>query len=661
MKNSTKAAAAVLLACTSGAALAQSDGVATAAKFGALETVAQASLSPDGAKVAFISQQPVGSIVYAADIVNGGAPKMVMAIPKEKGEMTDCSWVTNTRIACRAYYIFQNGLVLNSATRLYAADMDAKNFVELSPPLSPYARGTYYHGGAIIDHDVNGEPGKVLMTRQFLRTDDVQTKIGSTREGLGVEIVDTVTLKRSTVEKPRGDAVGYITDGHGSVRIMGLMGSTVDGYDRGGVSFSYRKQGDREWRSLGKLGEDGKGFYPVAVDARTNVVYGFDDDGDYRSLFSIALDGSGVKTKLLGKDGFDVDGLVRIGRNDRVVGASYATERRQVEYFDTELRSLSQALQKALPGKPAVYIADASEDESKLLIVASADTMPGQFYVYDKARRELNEVLPVRPELTGTKLATMQPVTYTAADGTKIPAYLTLPPGSAGKNLPAIVMPHGGPSSRDEWGFDWLSQYFAARGYAVLQPNYRGSEGYGAKFFQDNGFRGWRTAIGDVNDAGRWLEQQGIAARDKLAIVGWSYGGYAALQSAVLDPALYKAIVAIAPVTDLAKLKSDASEFTSGQIVARFVGEGPHVREGSPAQNAERIAAPVLMFSGDKDLNVDVGQPRLMEKRLKDAGKQVTYVEFPGLDHQIVDAKARARMLSDSDAFIRKALALPDS
>ena len=114
-------------------------------------------------------------------------------------------------------------------------------------------------------------------------------------------------------------------------------------------------------------------------------------------------------------------------------------------------------------------------------------------------------------------------------------------------------------------------------------------------------------------------------------------------------------------VADLAKLKSDASEFISGQIVARFVGDGPHVREGSPAQNAERIAAPVLMFSGDKDLNVDVGQPRLMEKRLKDAGKQVTYVEFPGLDHQIVDAKARTRMLADSDAFIRTALALPES
>jgi dipeptidyl aminopeptidase/acylaminoacyl peptidase len=159
--------------------------------------------------------------------------------------------------------------------------------------------------------------------------------------------------------------------------------------------------------------------------------------------------------------------------------------------------------------------------------------------------------MPERPDLADYKLAPVKAITYKAADGTDIPAYLTLPPGSDGKNIPAIVMPHGGPASRDEWGFDWLSQFFAHQGYAVLQPNFRGSSGYGEAWFQKNGYQSWKTAIGDVNDAGRWLSAQGIAAPGKLAIVGWSYGGYAALQSAVLDPDLFKAIVAVAPVTDL--------------------------------------------------------------------------------------------------------------
>jgi dipeptidyl aminopeptidase/acylaminoacyl peptidase len=219
-------------------------------------------------------------------------------------------------------------------------------------------------------------------------------------------------------------------------------------------------------------------------------------------------------------------------------------------------------------------------------------------------------------------------------------------------------MPHGGPGARDEWGFDWLAQFFAAKGYAVLQPNFRGSTGYGDAWFQKNGFQSWKTAIGDVNDGGRWLVQQGIAAPDKLAIVGWSYGGYAALQSAVLDPALFKAIVAVAPVTDLETLRGEAKPFTNFPLVDRFIGHGDHVRDGSPARNAKAIKAPVLMFHGDMDQNVGIGESRLMADKLRDAGGKVELVEFKGLDHQLDDSKARAAMLGRADAFLHASLHL---
>lgn len=648
----------VLLASSGVGALAQGADASLAAQFGALESVAQASLSPDGKKVAFTSADTRGTVVFVGDLSVGGDPRRVMALPGREGRITDCSWTADTRIVCRAYYVVPSPDGLIGVTRLYAVDADAKNLVELTAPRSGDARGVQYHGGRVIDYVAAGQPGSVLMTRQFLPDDKISSHIGSSKSGLGLEMVDTLTLKRSTVEQPKPDTFGYITDGQGTVRVMGTTGSTAAGYLRGDDIYFFRKPGERGWERLSIHKEDGSGFVPIRVDAARNVAYGFDDEAGYRSLYSIALDGTGTRTKILGKPGYDIDGLITIGRKRRVVGASYATERREADYSDSELKTLTERFRKALPGSPAVDIVDASADEQRLLLVASSDTAPGQFYVFDKTKRTLEEVLPVRPQLAGVKLATMQPVSFKAADGTMIPGYLTLPPGSTGKNLPAIVMPHGGPSARDEWGFDWLSQYFAARGFAVLQPNYRGSSGYGSKFFQKNGFQGWRTAIGDVNDAGRWLVSQGIASPGKLAIVGWSYGGYAALQSAVLDPGLYKAIVAVAPVVDLAKLKSDALNYTNGPIVARFVGSGPHVGEGSPAQNAARITAPVLMFSGDRDLNVDVSHPRLMRDRLKDAGKAVTYVEFPGLDHQIADAAARARMLSESDAFLRKSLGL---
>jgi len=206
-------------------------------------------------------------------------------------------------------------------------------------------------------------------------------------------------------------------------------------------------------------------------------------------------------------------------------------------------------------------------------------------------------------------------------------------------------MPHGGPSSRDEWGFDWLAQFLAARGYAVIQPNYRGSAGYGEAWLNENGFKGWRTSIGDVNAAARYLASSGIADANRIAIFGWSYGGYAALQSAETDPSLYKAVVAVAPVTDLQLTKDESRYFTSMKEVTNFIGSGPHVTEGSPANGAQRINAPVLLAHGDRDINVGVQQSDRMQAALKRSGKEVEYLRFKGLDHQLADSNARSTLL----------------
>jgi len=155
-----------------------------------------------------------------------------------------------------------------------------------------------------------------------------------------------------------------------------------------------------------------------------------------------------------------------------------------------------------------------------------------------------------------------------------------------------------------------------------------------------------------VNDAGRWLVSQGVADPDKLAVVGWSYGGYAALQSQVLDSSLYKAVVAIAPVTDLEQLRKDSMRYTHGNLVDAFIGEGPHVRAGSPQRNVDAFTSPVLLFHGDLDLNVDVGHSRDMEDRLEDPGKSVKYVEFKDVAHSLDESKVRFEMLKEIDFFL---------
>ena len=189
----------------------------------------------------------------------------------------------------------------------------------------------------------------------------------------------------------------------------------------------------------------------------------------------------------------------------------------------------------------------------------------------------------------------------------------------------------------------------------MLQPNFRGSAGYGDAWFQRNGFQSWKVAIGDVVDAGRWLVKEGIADPGKLAIVGWSYGGYAALQSNVVAPDLFKAAVAIAPVTDLEQLLRDELDYSSGRLVQDFIGSGPHLREGSPAQNAAAIKAPVMLFHGTLDRNVLVNQSKRMSDRLRSAGRDPQLVIYDGLDHQLEDDTARADMLRRSDQFIRAA------
>lgn len=639
-----------------------SHGADLAAKFGAPESVSQVSMAPDASKLAYIGRAGEDQVLFIVDMAAGGKPKPITRISPATGQLSWCRWASNARLVCKMRTTLNNVGSLLGFTRLFALDTDGRNIVKLTKETNHNSRGILQDGGTVLDWDVADNPGQILMSHAYVADDHIGSYIGSSATGLGVDLVDTATLKRSRYESPDSEAVEYLTDGNGNVRIKATQSSQSGGYASNKLKYFYRRAGSKGWQSLSTVNltdQDSGGFSPVAVDPAQDVVYGFDQQSSNSALFSIKLDGSNQRSLVLGRNDVDIDQLVTIGRNSRVVGASYATERRTIDYFDPQLKKLITALGKALPGQPNVDIIDASQDESKLLLLAWSDTNPGMLYLFDKATKRVEELLPVREELAGIPLAPVKAVTYTAADGTPIPAYLTLPPGSTGKRLPAIVMPHGGPGARDEWGFDWLAQFYAARGYAVLQPNFRGSAGYGNAWYQQNGFKSWRVAIGDVNDAGRWLVSSGIAAPDKLGIVGWSYGGYAALQSSVLDPDLFKAIVAIAPVTDLEKLRQEAADYTNFPQVDAFIGRGPYIREGSPAQNAERFKAPVLLFHGTIDQNVGVGESRLMESKLRGAGKPVTYIEFKELDHQLQSPAARTQLLRDSDVFLRKAFGLP--
>jgi dipeptidyl aminopeptidase/acylaminoacyl peptidase len=634
--------------------------------FGARPGIEHMSLSPDGMSIAYVAPTTgQGAVVYVQSLAKGAplASKPILGAAGKPERLGSCDWVSNQRLVCRIYGVVTSSALLEpvEVSRLIAVNTDGSKMQLLSTKENSFTRGIQLGGGSVVDW-LPDEDNAVLMTRVYLPDDHTGSHIGSTKKGIAVDRVDTQTLAVQTIEQPREDAVAYISDGRGIIRIMCVKSrhGAIGDQDSGNLAYYYRKTDSRDWLPLGEIvGEESYGFRPVAVDHDANLAYGYKKLDGRLALYTLALDGSLKEELVYARPDVDVGGLSRIGRRHRVVAVNYADDFLHYHFLDPNFEKLIASLAKALPGQPSLRVTDSSMDESKLLLRAGSDNDPGVYYLFDKKLRQLEPLLSVRRELQGIKLANVRPVHYQATDGTLIPGYLTLPPGvETPKDLPAIVMPHGGPSARYYWGFDWLAQFYASRGFAVLQPNFRGSTGYGDDFFKQNGFRSWPTAIGDVLDAGKWLVAQGITSPDKLAIVGWSYGGYAALQSAVVDPSVFKAVIAIAPVTDLAELKEGYRNWSNFLVVSREVGEGPHVREGSPALNAAKIKVPVLLFHGEMDRNVPIRQSKEMADRMKAAGVPHELVTWPDLDHQLDDSAARAEMLRKSDAFLRRALGI---
>ncbi|MGJ8537190.1 MAG: alpha/beta hydrolase family protein [Parasphingopyxis sp.] len=627
--------------------------------FGQRPAVTSIALSPSGNRVVYLSAGPgEETYAYVAD-VGSTSPSLVTMTDGDPMEFNWCRFVNEERLVCSIYAMVQDPRQIYPITRLFAVDDDASDARTLGQRDNPF-RNNRQFDGQIIDW-LPEDDETVMMSRVYVpEAYRGATRIVDRREGLAAVRINTRTGSIDSVEPPERLNVRYLTDGHGTVRMRatgsirgatGMAGSTTNYY--------YRLQGSDEWHDFGSYdGLENTGFYPIAVDRDLNAVYGLERLDGRDALYRITLNETLDRELVFAHPRVDVGRLARLGRRQRVIGVGYSEDESVIEYFDPEYQALHSALSSALPGNPNITFLGASDDESRLLVQASSDTEPGRFYVFDKAAGALNEILLARPQLEGVQLATVRPIRYPAADGTMIPGYLTLPPGGGETGLPAIVMPHGGPESRSILRFDWLAQFYAHQGYAVLQPNFRGSYGYGEGWLVTNGFQSWETAIGDVNDGARWLVSEGIANADQLAAVGWSYGGYAALQSGVYEPGLFKAIVAIAPVTDLPALRQDSMAFSNGRNVSEYLGSGPHLVAGSPARHADRMAAPVLLFHGDQDINVDIGQSRRMHDRLGDAGNSSELIVYEGLDHGLRDSAVRTQMLERSDAFLREALGM---
>lgn len=620
-----------------------------AAAFGAREAVQAPDLSADGSSVTYITPGPGRSSVAVVTNLDTGKTTQMVTSSGSPDVLRWCDFVSASRAVCQI--TGSDSQTVNETFnfgRLIALNSDGSDGKQLGQNQSNYDAYMRQFDAGVLDW-LQGTDGKVLLERQYVPEEfKLNTRLVRQKQGLGVDLVDTKTLRADPVEQPHDGASGYMSDGLGHVRLMSVLEASSDlGILSGRVSYFYRTTNSNEWKPLAIVADiENPDFQPLAIDASINSLYALKKKDGRNALYAINLDGSKAETLVAENPHVDIDDVIRLGAGQKVIGYIYSEDATRRVYFDPEFKALAASLSKALPNSPIIDFTDASKDGRKLLIFAGSDSDPGHYYIFDRDKKTLNPAMIARPELEGRTLATVKAVAIPGSGGVSIPAYLTLPPGKDSKGLPAIVLPHGGPSARDYWGFDWLPQFLAARGYAVLQPEYRGSAGFGDVWLNENGFKNWRTSIGDITDSTKWLAAEGMADPKRTAILGWSYGGYAALQSAVTNPSMYKAVIAIAPVTDLEMLKDDSRGFTDHELVEREIGTGPHVAEGSPLRHAAQITAPVLLVHGTIDTNVKFAQSQKMETALSDAGKQSELLTFNGLDHQLDDSTARTEMLT---------------
>jgi dipeptidyl aminopeptidase/acylaminoacyl peptidase len=647
--------AAIACSLLSVSALAAPDIDKVAADYGARPSARSVWLSPSGDKIVYSTPfKTAGEAAVVADI-GTGQTRIVFSSADARLYLNYCIWKTEDRLVCKVganktVYATRLGF-----SRVFSVNADGSGFKILSLKQDIRDVDIIQDGGDLVDA-LPDDPENILLG-MWIPEKDNSGRLVAADYGYSVQRVNIVTGARTQVEKPRLDVAGYRGDNHGNIRFMETGFVDPDGLQRNFTVYRYRAKGSRDWVDL-----TGR----VPIDYRPEIRFaGFDESGDRLlvmkkiegryALFSRSP-GNSDDQLLFSHPNVDVEGVWRVGKYDRPVAAVFDTDYTELAFFDETLKKRTAALAKAFPKEPQVYIVDESWDGTRNLVFAGGDNNAGAFYRYDTKTHQLGELLKTRPEIAGYQPCPQKSITYKAADGTPIPAYLTFPPSGVSKKLPLVVMPHGGPSARDTRGFDWLAQYWAQLGYVVFQPNYRGSSGYGDSFFQKNGFQSWRTAIGDINDGVRGLIADGTADPAKVVAFGWSYGGYAVLQGAVVDAGLYKSVVAVAPVTDLGLMLERAKQYTSQMIVKSIIGSGPHLIEGSPAKNAERIQVPVFLFQGDKDLNVEITQSQAMDSALKSAGKPHQLVVYPGLDHQLDDSAARADMLSKSARWFEAAI-----
>lgn len=645
------ALAAIFTLCSQGRAAATPPVEA----FGALPAIASPAMAPDGKHYALVLSGNGKSLVaiYEVDAPEGARPAFVAA---GDGRIYTIGWVNPNRLVVilKANMRANGDSQIRTWWRSVSVNAQGKEPAVLlnNVPSMQYNFSAAYIAGTNL-----ADPNHVFMP--LVASNNGQTAV------VNLYRVDVNTGAAELWHAGTIWTANFIMDGNGRVaaridtyvRELKYHIKTYDGHDWNEfAAFDLTNGGDAH---VAGVTQDGNGLAMEMPSPAKTV-----------GLFRIDLASKAV-TQLYADPKFDVLSELHDEWTGHVIGVATVDDSVRFTYFDPVRQRIQTALERTFAGR-TVTISTCDAQVHLCIVSTSAPRHPADYFLLDVATLHATPLGSAYPQLAEADLGEMKPYNYSARDGMPIPGYLTLPPGRPATNLPLVVMPHGGPDARDYISFDWWAQFLASRGYAVLQPNFRGSSGYGAAFTAAGAHQWGLKMQDDLADGVAKLTAEGIVDPKRVCIVGASYGGYAALAGVAFSQGVYACAASFAGVFDLDEMLRTEERWTGDADVSSVVSfwqsrignrhnsaDEARIIATSPALHADQIQVPVLLLHANADQTVPIAQSRRMRDALERAHKRVQYIEITGDDHHIDLAETRIKLLGEIEKFLAANIGSP--
>ncbi|QCZ95054.1 alpha/beta hydrolase family protein [Salinimonas iocasae] len=628
---------------------AESSAQLPVSAFSKLPKIQKVRLSPDGGRIAYTHNLTMEgedlAILQVYDFKKGSTDYLLRS-DNEKVKISWYRWVNNTKLAVSALYEVKQRHVKFHKTRMFIMD-----YTKPDEKLR-----------TIIDVDRLRKTSRLKVNPQYLDSvvdwldddpDHIMMQVDTNTVATpSVFKINVNTFHRTRIERAKRKVRDWITDQQSALRL-----GIARNYDNGETEVIVRENEEADWETLFSYNAmNEKGMYPKGFGLDPNILYYTAYKGDFLALYKMTLDNR--KSELVyADDNYDVDGsLIYSPKTGEAIGINHPQAKNGEYYWQPRWAKLQTMLDKALP-EFTNTILSFNADETYYILHSEMDGTPPYISLGNTKTNKIDGLFNLYPQLAGQTIPANEKVTYKARDGLEIEAYLTLP--VTGKPpYPTVIHPHGGPGARDFDGFNYWIAYFTSRGYAVLRPNFRGSTGYGYEFANAQ-MKGWGLQMqDDITDATNWMIEKGHADKEKICIVGGSYGGYAALMATVKTPDLFACAISVNGVSDLKYLERNARNFVNHEFVKNQIGDNSDDLEArSPLYHAEKITTPVLLVHGEEDRRVSVRHSRMMAEELEDHDHPAfKYVELEAGDHHLSIQRNRHRFFAEMDAFLNQYL-----